>query len=265
MLCSSSEGAPGERQSRDAVLTDAPRYGGTRGGERAVLVCDGRLRQSTPHTLLRHLSTFTHPDAARSVAGTRCAPPPGRDRAHPHLAGKEGGRERPRQSSVPGALTQQHGSRCLQGAGEKKSFYNWLKKKPTHKSPGCSRGWPRRGGRRGAVGAAVPAPVRPRHRDAEGTASQRETRCKKRRGTKNIRQHLMYPLEKPTNSRQKRLKNEQWSQSLAAQKEKSRACSSALQGSGHYSPPPPPPGHVFCWDNTKCNLCFSIKSHFCSG
>lgn len=174
---------------------------------------------------------------------------------------------------------QPRGSRRLRGLWERRSFWDWLKK--PQKAPSVPAE-----PLQSVAGQAVEAgeelldsthgPILPGRRAgghrAQPRAQPASGSCGVRNqgGIKDTGRRCMCPLEESANACQKRLKTEKWSRSLTAAegrlgKAKSRACSSVLQASGHYTPPLPPPRHVFCGDNTKCNLCFSIKSHFCSG
>lgn len=220
------------------------RVGGRDGLQRQV---EAIHAAATQRALSRHLNLFAQLNAARSAAGTRYASAPRFDGARSYLTGKEGGRD------SAGTKARQRGSRCLQGAGEKKSFCSCLKK-PHHKAP-C------RGGRRQRAAQG---------RGARAQLASGRHGVRKESRIKNIRQRCTPPSGESADACQKRLKNEKRSRSLATRegrlgKENCRACSSVLQASGHYTPPLPSPRHVFCWDNTKCNLCFSIKSHVCSG
>lgn len=125
MLYGFSKGPLRRGSDGSAVRTPASPWGGTRdrvGGR------DGLQRRveaihaaATQRALSRHLNLFAQLNAARSAAGTRYASAPRSDGARSYLTGKEGGRD------SAGTTARQRGSRCLQGAGEKRSFCSWLK------------------------------------------------------------------------------------------------------------------------------------------
>lgn len=177
------------------MQTPASPWGGTRDrvGGRAGLQrqVEAIHAAATQRALSRHLNSFAQLNAARSAAGTRYASAPRFDGAHSYLTGEEGGRG---QRWGQGKATGQP----LPPRRRREEKFLQLAKK-THKPP-C------RGGRRQRAAQG---------RGARAQLASGRRGVRKESRIKNIRWYCTPPSEESANARQKRLKNEKRSRSLA--------------------------------------------------